>query len=57
MASVDELFARHQREGRVTIVYDTHVYYAQWPRGAGCQSCGGLSNPPTAGGEPSARQP
>lgn len=29
MAEVDALFARHQREGRVTIAYDTEVYYGR----------------------------
>lgn len=29
MAEVDSLFERHQREGWVTVVYDTHVYYGR----------------------------
>jgi hypothetical protein len=29
MAQVDDLFARHQREGWVNVVYDTEVYYGR----------------------------
>ena len=32
MDAMDRLFARHERDGQVTVLYDTRVFYGSWDR-------------------------